>query len=70
MSNKTRASGARRRHVPQHRKEPSWAVGDLALPRGLGTKIVVAGVAGAALAIPATSALASPSSSARTPARR
>src|ERR1035438_1659688 len=63
MSNKRKAAGARKRHVPQHRKEPSWTVSDLsALPSGLGVKIVVAGVAGATLAIPATSAFASPSS--------
>ena len=63
MSNKTKAAGARRRHAPQHRKEPSWTVGDLAaVPGGLGTKIIVAGVAGATLAIPATSAFASPAS--------
>jgi hypothetical protein len=62
MSNKTKAAGTRRRHAPQHRKEPSWTVGDLAaMPGGLGAKIVVAGVAGATLALPATSAFASPS---------
>jgi hypothetical protein len=62
MSNKTKTAGTRRRHAPQHRKEPSWTVGDLAaMPGGLGAKIVVAGVAGATLALPATSAFASPS---------
>ena len=68
MSNKTKAAGTSRRRTPQHRKEPSWTVGDLsAMPGGLGTKIVIAGVAGAALALPATSAFASPSSIATTP---
>ena len=63
MSNKTKAAGTRRRHAPQHRKEPSWTVSDLAaMPGGLGAKIVVTGVAGATLALPATSAFASPSS--------
>jgi hypothetical protein len=63
MSNKTKAAGTRGRHAPQHRREPSWTVADLAgMPGGLGAKIVVAGVAGAALALPATSAFASPSS--------
>ncbi len=63
MSNRTKATGAGRRHIPQHRKDPSWTVADLAaVPGGLGTKIVVAGMAGATLAIPATSVLASPSS--------
>src|SRR6266851_5014970 len=63
MSNKKKAAGPRGRHTPQHRKEPSWTVGNLAaMPSGLGAKIVIAGVAGATLAIPATSAFASPSS--------
>src|ERR1017187_1064255 len=63
MSNKTKAAGTRGRHAPQHRREPSWTVSDLAaMPGWLGAKIVVAGVAGATLAIPATSAFASPSS--------
>ncbi len=63
MSNRKKAAGDRGRHIPQHRKEPSWTVGDLpGLPSGLGAKIIVAGVAGATLAIPATSAFASPSS--------
>src|ERR1039458_1310887 len=63
MSNRTKAAGTRRRHAPQHRKEPSWTVSDLAaMPGGLGAKIVVTGVAGATLALPATSAFASPSS--------
>src|ERR1022692_4949586 len=63
MSNKTKAAGTRRRHAPQHRREPSWTVSDLAaMPGGLGAKIVVAGMAGATLALPATSAFASPSS--------
>src|ERR1039457_1837970 len=53
----------RRRRAPQHRREPSWTVSDLAaMPGGLGAKIVVAGMAGATLALPATSAFASPSS--------
>ncbi len=63
MSNKTKAAGTRGRHAPQHRREPSWTVADLAgIPGGLGAKIVVAGVAGATLALPAMSAFASPSS--------
>ena len=63
MSNKTKAAGTRGRHAPQHRKDPFWTAGDLAgMPGGLGAKIVVAGMAGATLALPATSAFASPSS--------
>jgi hypothetical protein len=75
MSNKKKAAGPRERHIPQHRKDPwtrdpwtrdPWTLGDLpmmrAMPSGLGAKIVIAGVAGATLAIPATSAFASPSS--------
>src|ERR1039457_6822248 len=63
MSNRTKAAGTRERHAPQHRKDPFWTVDDLAgVPGGLGAKIVVAGVAGATLALPAMSAFASPSS--------
>ena len=52
MSNRTKAAGTRERHAPQHRKDPFWTVGDLAgVPGGLGAKIVVAGVAGATLAL-------------------
>lgn len=62
MSNKKRALGGSRRYVSKHRKEPSWKVGDLAaVPAGLTAKLAVAGLAGAALAIPASSAIASPS---------
>jgi hypothetical protein len=63
MSNKKKAASPRKRHIPRHRKEPSWTVGDLAALRGgLSVKIVAAGLAGATLAIPATSAFASPAS--------
>jgi len=53
MSSKAKTMGASRRHIPQHRKEPSWTAGGLAVPSGLGAKIVVAGMAGATLAVPA-----------------
>ena len=67
MSNKKKAAGTRGRYIAQHRKDPwtkdRWTVGDLpTMPGGLGAKIVIAGLAGATLAIPATSAFASPSS--------
>jgi hypothetical protein len=57
------------RHVPRHRKQPSRTVGDLAaVPVSWSGKIAAAGLAGAALAIPATAALAAPASAATTPA--
>ncbi len=63
MSNRKRALGGSRRYVSRHRKETSWKIGDLAaVPAGLTSKMAVAGLAGAALAIPAASAFASPSS--------
>ena len=68
MSNKTKTAGTRRRHAPQHRKEPSWTVGDLAaMPGGLGAKIVVAGGFRLALGDPHTPG---PRADQRDPGRR
>jgi hypothetical protein len=68
MSN-TKKLPAGGRHVPQHRKQPSRATSTLAaVPGGWGAKIATAGLAGAALAIPAAGALATPASAATTPA--
>jgi hypothetical protein len=63
MSNTKKATGVGRRYVARHRKDPSWTVGDLAAASsGLGAKIAVAGLAGVALVLPATSAFAARSS--------
>lgn len=62
MSNRKKLSNAGGRHVPQHRKQPSPAAGEQATAPGRSgaTKLAIAGLASATLAIPAIAALASP----------